>query len=150
VVNTDTGGSTDAAKKADKGLWVDKYSPKKFNELLSEDKVNREVLHWIKAWDGVVFKKAPPKPTQWDLKQQQFAAQRDGGRGGDDRRRPRRSGRPAEVAEVADPPRSRRTSRSTRTDDRCTRFSCSRADRASARPPSRTSPRSSRGTGSSR
>lgn len=62
-------------------LWVDKYSPKKFNELLSEDKVNREVLHWIKAWDGVVFKKAPPKPTQWDLKQQQFAAQH-GGRGG--------------------------------------------------------------------
>ena len=85
VDNTDTGGSTNAAKKADKGLWVDKYSPKKFNELLSEDKVNREVLHWIKAWDGVVFKKAPPKPTQWDLKQQQFAAQRDGGRGGDDR-----------------------------------------------------------------
>ena len=85
VDNTDTGASTDAAKKADKGLWVDKYSPKKFNELLSEDKVNREVLHWIKAWDGVVFKKAPPKPTQWDLKQQQFAAQRDGGRGGDDR-----------------------------------------------------------------
>ena len=62
-------------------LWVDKYSPTRFNELLSEDKVNREVLHWIKAWDGVVFKKAPPKPTQWDLKQQQFAAQH-GGRGG--------------------------------------------------------------------
>ena len=68
-------------------LWVDKYSPKRFNELLSEDKVNREVLHWIKAWDGVVFKKAPPKPTQWDLKQQQFAAQHGGrgGRGGNDR-----------------------------------------------------------------
>ena len=79
-------------------LWVDKYSPKKFNELLSEDKVNREVLHWIKAWDGVVFKKAPPKPTQWDLKQQQFAAQHGGrgGRGGNDRGgRGGRGGKPA-------------------------------------------------------
>jgi hypothetical protein len=34
-----------------------------FTELLSHEHVNREVLHWLKAWDGVVFKRAPPKPA---------------------------------------------------------------------------------------
>lgn len=31
--------------------------PKKFEELLSQDKTNREVLCWLKAWDPIVFKK---------------------------------------------------------------------------------------------
>jgi len=29
--------------------------PKSFDELLSDEKVNREVLCWLKAWDSVVF-----------------------------------------------------------------------------------------------
>lgn len=40
-----------------KNLWVDKYSPKSFFELLSEEKVNIEVIKWVKAWDGIAHRK---------------------------------------------------------------------------------------------
>ena len=46
-------------KDAAARLWVDAHAPKTFTELLSPENVNREVLHWLKAWDGVVFKRAP-------------------------------------------------------------------------------------------
>ena len=36
-------------------LWVDKYAPRTFMELLSDEQVNREVLRWVKSWHGVVF-----------------------------------------------------------------------------------------------
>lgn len=38
-------------------LWVDKYAPRVFTELLSDEKTNREVLHWVKEWDECVFGK---------------------------------------------------------------------------------------------
>ncbi|KAI3511528.1 hypothetical protein L1887_18682 [Cichorium endivia] len=36
-------------------LWVDKYSPNSFMELLSDEHTNREVLLWLKQWDSSVF-----------------------------------------------------------------------------------------------
>lgn len=39
-------------------LWVDKYSPQSFFELLSDEQVNREVIKWVKSWDACVHKKA--------------------------------------------------------------------------------------------
>ena len=36
-------------------LWVDKYRPQGFMELLSNEQVNRDVLDWVKAWDATVF-----------------------------------------------------------------------------------------------
>lgn len=36
-------------------LWVEKYAPKSFTELLSDEKTNREVLRWLKQWDPCVF-----------------------------------------------------------------------------------------------
>ncbi|KAK7279105.1 hypothetical protein RJT34_24149 [Clitoria ternatea] len=36
-------------------LWVDKYAPKSFTELLSDEQTNREVLLWLKQWDSIVF-----------------------------------------------------------------------------------------------
>ncbi|CAL7936344.1 unnamed protein product [Xylocopa violacea] len=39
----------------DNELWVDKYRPKSYKELLSDESVNRHLLHWIKLWDKVVF-----------------------------------------------------------------------------------------------
>ncbi|KAK2643910.1 hypothetical protein Ddye_019105 [Dipteronia dyeriana] len=36
-------------------LWVDKYSPNSFTELLSDEQTNREVLLWLKQWDSRVF-----------------------------------------------------------------------------------------------
>ncbi|XP_014610820.1 PREDICTED: chromosome transmission fidelity protein 18 homolog [Polistes canadensis] len=38
-------------------LWVDKYKPKKYIELLSDENVNRQFLYWLKLWDKVVFHK---------------------------------------------------------------------------------------------
>ncbi|XP_076287009.1 chromosome transmission fidelity protein 18 homolog isoform X2 [Lasioglossum baleicum] len=39
----------------DTELWVDKYRPRSYIELLSDESVNRHLLHWIKLWDKVVF-----------------------------------------------------------------------------------------------
>lgn len=36
-------------------MWVDKYRPKKFTELLGDERTNREVMRWIKHWDYCVF-----------------------------------------------------------------------------------------------
>ena len=36
-------------------LWVDKYAPRAFADLLSSEVVNRNVLKWIKLWDARVF-----------------------------------------------------------------------------------------------
>ncbi|KAF2591607.1 hypothetical protein F2Q70_00037978 [Brassica cretica] len=36
-------------------LWVDKYSPNSFTELLSDEQTNLEVLLWLKQWDASVF-----------------------------------------------------------------------------------------------
>eukprot|EP00117_Sycon_ciliatum_P023729 scpid35668/ scgid20094/ Chromosome transmission fidelity protein 18 homolog len=46
-------------------LWVDKYAPHVFTDLLSDDGTNRLLLSWLKLWDGVVFGRkvaAPPPP----------------------------------------------------------------------------------------
>ena len=36
-------------------LWVDKYAPKAFMDLLSDERLNRHVLRWVKQWDDFVF-----------------------------------------------------------------------------------------------
>lgn len=40
-------------------LWVDKYRPKKYIELLSDENVNRKLLYWLKLWDKIVFDRDP-------------------------------------------------------------------------------------------
>ena len=47
--------------KVNSKLWVDKYAPKLYTELLSDDGVNRKLLKWLKLWDCVVFGTEPPK-----------------------------------------------------------------------------------------
>jgi len=75
-------------------LWVEKYRPTKFSQLLSDERVNREVLRWIKAWDpicqpaasgGVVATTAAAagaapfaSPQQHRQKQQQQEGKADG------------------------------------------------------------------------
>ena len=41
-------------------LWVDKYTPATFSDLLSSSLTNREVLRAIRNWDPYVFKKNRP------------------------------------------------------------------------------------------
>lgn len=38
-------------------LWVEKYKPKKYVDLLSDEGTNRSLLFWLKMWDKVVFGK---------------------------------------------------------------------------------------------
>ena len=42
-------------QEVDTQLWVDKYAPKVFTDLLSDEATNRQVLQWLKAWDACVF-----------------------------------------------------------------------------------------------
>ena len=48
-VRTDEEGSTE--------LWVEKYKPKSYIDLLSDDGTNRTLLMWLKLWDKLVFNK---------------------------------------------------------------------------------------------
>lgn len=41
--------------KPESRLWVDKYAPSRFPHLLSDERINRDVLQAIKAWDAFVF-----------------------------------------------------------------------------------------------
>ena len=45
-------------------LWVDKYAPITFSDLLSDERTNREVLRALRQWDPFVFQKAPPARPQ--------------------------------------------------------------------------------------
>jgi len=44
---------------ASKDLWVDKYKSYKFFDLLTEEKINRNVLTWLKSWDEIVHPAGP-------------------------------------------------------------------------------------------
>ena len=37
-------------------LWLEKYKPKKYDDLLTDEKTNRDILTWLKSWDEIVFK----------------------------------------------------------------------------------------------
>lgn len=47
-------------------LWVEKYRPRSYRELLSDESVNRTFLNWMKLWDKIVFNRdsEPRKNTK--------------------------------------------------------------------------------------
>ncbi|NWW87856.1 CTF18 protein, partial [Rhynochetos jubatus] len=66
VINSETStqspGPNGEAEPADEEsalhcLWVDKFTPRRYMELLSDDYTNRCLLKWLKLWDTVVFGK---------------------------------------------------------------------------------------------
>ncbi|KDR73607.1 hypothetical protein GALMADRAFT_251349 [Galerina marginata CBS 339.88] len=42
-------------------LWVDRYRPRKFTDLLGNERVARDAMAWVKQWDWCVFGKARGK-----------------------------------------------------------------------------------------
>lgn len=42
--------SEEEARGKDDGLWVDKYAPRKFTDLVSQDRCNIEALKWVGQW----------------------------------------------------------------------------------------------------
>lgn len=47
-------------------LWSEKYRARKFTDLIGDDRTHRQVMHWLKRWDHIVFpgSKARPKIAQ--------------------------------------------------------------------------------------
>ncbi|KAF8512266.1 P-loop containing nucleoside triphosphate hydrolase protein [Gautieria morchelliformis] len=45
-------------------LWVDRYRPQRFLDLLGDERVHRETLSWVKEWDFCVFGRRKPKGKQ--------------------------------------------------------------------------------------
>lgn len=54
-ITTKTAEPKEPLNIAGSKLWVDKYAPASFADLLSDERVNRNVLIWLKEWSGTVF-----------------------------------------------------------------------------------------------
>ncbi|KAK2187311.1 hypothetical protein NP493_170g04032 [Ridgeia piscesae] len=54
----DVNGDVDSDGEDTTGtLWVEKYAPCKYTQLLSDEGTNRTLLKWLKMWDYIVFGK---------------------------------------------------------------------------------------------
>ncbi|KAJ5918650.1 ATPase AAA-type core [Penicillium verhagenii] len=42
-------------KKLDSMMWTEKYRARKFTDLIGDERTHRSVLHWLKAWEPIVF-----------------------------------------------------------------------------------------------
>ncbi|XP_063041497.1 chromosome transmission fidelity protein 18 homolog isoform X2 [Engraulis encrasicolus] len=61
-VDDDDGGDEDQDGSSSR-LWVDRFSPRHYTDLLSDDFTNRCLLKWLKLWDCVVFgRERKPRP----------------------------------------------------------------------------------------
>ena len=69
---------------------VSKIRPRAFTDLLSPEYVNREVVHWIKGWDKVVFDRDPPPATMRQYYAERYAEKTSSLSGGKDAATPRR------------------------------------------------------------
>ena len=50
-----------SSSKVHNDLWVDRYRPQQYTDLLGDDRVHREVMAWVKEWDYCVFGKSKGK-----------------------------------------------------------------------------------------
>jgi len=59
AVNRDTedSGIESGEEDAQTELWVEKFRPRSYMDLLSDDGTNRTLLMWLKLWDKLVFNK---------------------------------------------------------------------------------------------
>ena len=53
--------SKSSSSKDHDELWVDRYRPRQYTDLLGDDRVHREVMGWVKEWDYCVFGKSKGK-----------------------------------------------------------------------------------------
>ncbi|KAJ7709592.1 hypothetical protein B0H17DRAFT_1173775 [Mycena rosella] len=47
-------------------LWVDRYRPRQFTDLMGNERVARETMEWVKQWDWCVFGKTKGKKRPRD------------------------------------------------------------------------------------
>ncbi|TIA81228.1 hypothetical protein E3P98_02175 [Wallemia ichthyophaga] len=55
--------STHSQNPSEAQLWTDKYKPNKFTDLMGDDRLNRQVMSWLKEWDRCVFNKTTADST---------------------------------------------------------------------------------------
>lgn len=55
VINDSVILSEPAVLETSNKLWVEKYRPKSYFDLLSDETTNRSLLTWLKMWDKMVF-----------------------------------------------------------------------------------------------
>ncbi|KAF2219588.1 P-loop containing nucleoside triphosphate hydrolase protein, partial [Elsinoe ampelina] len=63
-----------ATIKSTKGrtlMWTEKYRARKFTDLVGDDRTHRTVMHWLKAWDPVVFPGSAKRTHMSKNRQQQ-------------------------------------------------------------------------------
>lgn len=48
-------------EEPEEDLWVDRYRPRRYMDLLGDERVHRETLGWVKEWDFCVFGKKKAK-----------------------------------------------------------------------------------------
>lgn len=53
-------------------LWVDKYRPQNYTDLMGDERLNRDVLRWVKQWDYCVFKTKSTQESQRDKQIRQY------------------------------------------------------------------------------
>ncbi|KAF5386678.1 hypothetical protein D9615_001593 [Tricholomella constricta] len=63
-----TASSSAPLEPVEDTLWVDRYRPRKFTELMGNERVARETMAWVKQWDWCVFgsKKGRKRPRDGD------------------------------------------------------------------------------------
>jgi chromosome transmission fidelity protein 18 len=54
-------GPSSRREEPEEDLWVDRYRPKRFVDLIGDERVHRETLTWVKEWDFCVFGKRRAK-----------------------------------------------------------------------------------------
>nr|XP_036214632.1 chromosome transmission fidelity protein 18 homolog [Bactrocera oleae]XP_036214633.1 chromosome transmission fidelity protein 18 homolog [Bactrocera oleae] len=52
---TAVSAASEQESSQDEQLWVEKYKPRKYIDLLSDEATNRSLLYWLKMWDKMVF-----------------------------------------------------------------------------------------------
>ncbi|KAF5331123.1 hypothetical protein D9619_005373 [Psilocybe cf. subviscida] len=58
--------SSSPPTEIDDVLWVDRYRPHKFTDLVGNEKVARDAMEWVKEWDFCVFGKSKGKKRSRD------------------------------------------------------------------------------------
>ncbi|KAF9509023.1 hypothetical protein BS47DRAFT_184538 [Hydnum rufescens UP504] len=51
----DVGNIPRTMEHVNQDMWVDRYRPQRFVDLVGDERVNRETMSWVKEWDQCVF-----------------------------------------------------------------------------------------------
>ncbi|KAJ7444820.1 P-loop containing nucleoside triphosphate hydrolase protein [Mycena latifolia] len=58
--------TSDPEETIEDTLWVDRYRPRQFTDLMGNERVARETMEWVKQWDWCVFGKTKGKKRPRD------------------------------------------------------------------------------------